>query len=342
MASPVLGPRRATSSSSCTRGAARRAGVDRPRGRARRGRGGRDAVSRVGFVMHPRRAAAVDTAMWLDRLLSSEGVETVRLPDDGHRPPDGADGLDLVVSVGGDGTFLRAAFCQLGRRLPGPGCQGRPTRVPHRGGARGRTGPDPERPARRGDDRGATRRSRPSRWTGADFAPQWGLNEIMVEKHARHRLVRLAVHVDGDLRDDVLGRRRDRGHADRVDRLLVLGAGADRESPAWIPSCSRPSPPHMVFDRSFVLDAGSQVVPRGGRGGERPALGRRTPEHRASGGRDRCGSARRPRPARLVRREDAPAFLSLVREKFDLPGERPPPTPARRCRGAGLGCARAP
>jgi NAD+ kinase len=30
------------------------------------------------------------------------------------------------------------------------------------------------------------------------FVPQWGLNEIMVEKRARHRLVRLAVEVDGE------------------------------------------------------------------------------------------------------------------------------------------------
>ena len=32
---------------------------------------------------------------------------------------------------------------------------------------------------------------------GASFEPQWGLNEIMVEKRARHRLIRLAVEVDG-------------------------------------------------------------------------------------------------------------------------------------------------
>ena len=28
---------------------------------------------------------------------------------------------------------------------------------------------------------------------GPAFAPQWALNEVMVEKHARHRFVRLAV-----------------------------------------------------------------------------------------------------------------------------------------------------
>ena len=33
---------------------------------------------------------------------------------------------------------------------------------------------------------------------GTAFVPQWALNEIMVEKRARHRLVRLAVEVDGE------------------------------------------------------------------------------------------------------------------------------------------------
>jgi NAD+ kinase len=77
---------------------------------------------------------------------------------------------------------------------------------------------------------------------------------------------------------------------------------------------------HMVFDRSFVLDAGSQVQLEvvGEESGVLSADGRRsiglpvgsTVRIRASA-----------RPARLVRRDDAPGFLTLVREKFGLPGE---------------------
>ena len=33
---------------------------------------------------------------------------------------------------------------------------------------------------------------------GAGFEAQWGLNEVMVEKRARQRLVRLRVDVDGE------------------------------------------------------------------------------------------------------------------------------------------------
>ena len=250
-------------------------------------------MSRVGFVTHPRRAAAVDAAMWLDRLLSSEGVETVRLPDDGHRPPEGADGLDLVVSVGGDGTFLRAAFVELGCRLSGAGREGRPARLPHRGRARGRAGPDPERAPRRRDDRGAARRhgrAGGGRRLRAPVGPE--------RDHGREARTAPPGPPGGarrrELRDDLLGRRGDRGHADRVDRLLVLRAGADREPPRGLPRAD-PVAAHMVFDRSFVLDAGSQVCL--GWWGRRAACSRPT-DGRASSSRwgRRCGSGRRPGP----------------------------------------------
>ena len=76
----------------------------RPRDRGRSGAGGR--VSLVAFVVHEGRATAVDTAETLRRDLEAESVGTriARRPEDvrDDRP-------DLVVSVGGDGTFLRAA-----------------------------------------------------------------------------------------------------------------------------------------------------------------------------------------------------------------------------------------
>ena len=65
-------------------------------------------MSRVGFVIHPGRPAAVKAAESLRTSLADDGTETMVLPGDGSLVA-GADGLDLVVSVGGDGTFLRAA-----------------------------------------------------------------------------------------------------------------------------------------------------------------------------------------------------------------------------------------
>ena len=63
-------------------------------------------MSLVAFVVHEGRATAVDTAETLRRDLEAESVGTriARGPDDVRE-----DRPDLVVSVGGDGTFLRAA-----------------------------------------------------------------------------------------------------------------------------------------------------------------------------------------------------------------------------------------
>jgi NAD+ kinase len=77
---------------------------------------------------------------------------------------------------------------------------------------------------------------------------------------------------------------------------------------------------HMVFDRSLVLAADQRVTLEVV--GEEPGL--LSADGRASlelpvGARVRIGRA--PTPARFVRRDDAPAFHALVREKFGLPGQ---------------------
>ena len=275
-------------------------------------------MSRVGFVTHPRRVAAVDTAMWLDRLLSSEGVETERLPDDGHRPPDGADGLDLVVSVGGDGTFLRAAFSSSDAGCPVLGVKA--GRLGFLTEVEPEDAPDLIRSVLRGE---ATIEERLALTAepveGADFEPQWGLNEIMVEKHARHRLVRLAVHVDGSYVTTF--------SADGVIVASPTGSTAysfSARGPIVSPRVDSlvltPVAPHMVFDRSFVLDARSQVCLGvvGEESGLLSADGRQSIELPVGASVLIRASAR---PARLVRREGAPTFLELVREKFDLPGD---------------------
>ncbi len=65
-------------------------------------------MKRVGFVVHPGRPRAARAAESLVAWLRDRGVEVDLLGD--AEAPSGSDGLlDLVVSVGGDGTFLHAA-----------------------------------------------------------------------------------------------------------------------------------------------------------------------------------------------------------------------------------------
>ena len=116
--------------------------------------------------------------------------KTAVISGDGSVPERG-DGFDLVVSVGGDGTFLRGAHAASDLGCPVLGVMvgrlGFLTEVePGEAVALIRTVL-----AGTAADRGAAWPLTVEPIEGATFAPQWGLNEVMVEKRARHRLVRL-------------------------------------------------------------------------------------------------------------------------------------------------------
>jgi NAD+ kinase len=156
-------------------------------------------VKRVGFVVHPDREAAHYAADRLVGWLEERGIECRWYRDEAMDEPERdrafAHDLDLDVSVGGDGTFLHAAHVASRGSSPVLGVKV------------GRLGfltdvePDEaigvlqavlsgsalieERMAALAEPRGAL-----------SFEPQWALNEIIVEKKARHRLVRLALYVD--------------------------------------------------------------------------------------------------------------------------------------------------
>jgi NAD+ kinase len=274
-------------------------------------------VSRVGIVTHPRRDAAREAARRLSESLGRDGVTTVPLADDGGTPARD-EPLDLVMSVGGDGTFLRAAYA-----ASHVGC-------PVLGVKVGRMGfltevePDDAVPLVRAVLAGSARVEERLALTveplsGADFPSQWGLNEIMVEKRARHRLVRLAVEVDGTYVTTF--------SADGVIVATPTGSTAysfSARGPIVSPGVDSlvltPIAAHMVFDRSFVLDASSRVQLEvlGEESGVLSADGRQSIELPVG---SRVLIRASSRPARLVRRSDAPGFLTLVREKFGLPGE---------------------
>jgi NAD+ kinase len=273
-------------------------------------------VSHVAFVVHEGRAPAVETANQLRDDLERDGVTTsvARSPDDVRdtRP-------DLVVSVGGDGTFLRAAYVAAEADCPvlgvkvgrlgflteiEPGTQALELIIEALDGRA------------RVDERLAAL-AQPDE--GSSFRAQWAMNEVMVEKRARHRLVRLAVHVDGGYVTTF--------SADGVIVATPTGSTAysfSARGPIVSPAVPclvlTPIAAHMVFDRSFVLGAEQVVVLEVV--GDEPAIlsadGREGIEL-SIGSRIRIGAA--PRPARLVVGPDARSFLARVREKFDLPGD---------------------
>ena len=264
-------------------------------------------MSSVRFVVHEGRGAAVTAAATLRERLEAAGVAC--------DPADGS--ADLVVAVGGDGTFLRAAHAAASIRVPVLGVKvgrlGFLTEVEPAGAAdlilRAVAGDAPveERLAVVGEAHG-----------GRSFEPQWAMNEIMVEKHARHRLVRLRVEIDHEYLTTF--------SADGVIVATPTGSTAysfSARGPIVAPSVDvlvvTAVAPHMVFDRSFVLGPEQTVTLEvvGDEAGLLSADGRASIELPV-------GSAvlirRADEPARFVRRPDAAPFVTRVREKFDLPG----------------------
>jgi NAD+ kinase len=268
-------------------------------------------VSTVGFVVHAGRPAAVEAADELRAALTAEGVKAVDV-----------DGVTTDVALGGtvdgDGTFLRAAY--VASRVGSPvlgvkvGRLGFLTEVEPPSAValvlealHGRA-PVEERLAVVAEAA-----------DGTSFPPQWAMNEIMVEKRARHRLIRLKVAVDGEYVTTF--------SADGVIVATPTGSTAysfSARGPIVSPDVAclvvTPIAAHMVFDRSFVLGAGRVVTLEvvGDEPGLVSADGRETQEV-SVGTEVRIRASERP--ARLVRRDDASGFLTRVRDKFDLPGE---------------------
>ncbi|GIU99708.1 MAG: NAD kinase [Actinomycetota bacterium] len=281
-------------------------------------------MKRVGFVVHPEREAAHFAADRLVGWLEERGIECRRFRDDGVGRGDRAraftDGLDLIVSVGGDGTFLHAAH--LASRASCPILGVKVGRLGFLTEVEPEDAPPLIEAALAGTARVEERMAVLAEALGGGaFEPQWALNEVIVEKEARHRLVRLAVFVDDEYVTTF--------SADGVIVATPTGSTAYSFSsggPIVTPTAAclivTPVAAHMVFDRSLVLHPDQRVVLEvvGDEAGLLSADGRESLELPV-GARVRIGRA--PNPARIVRRADAPSFHALVREKFDLPGEPP-------------------
>lgn len=270
-------------------------------------------MATIELVVHEGRGTAVEAARELRESLTQDGHHV------GVGVAVGLPTADLVVSVGGDGTFLRAAHLASAMGCPVLGVKvgrlGFLTEVePADALALIRAAIVGEAPV---EERLALTAEPLDR---SGFEPQWGLNEIIVEKQTRHRLVRLAVHVEGTYVTTF--------SADGVIVATPTGSTAysfSARGPIVSPRVPclvlTPIAAHMVFDRSFVLEAREQVTLEvmGDESGLLSADGRESVEL-SVGTRVRIRAALE-RPARFVRRAAGNDFLARVRDKFGLPGD---------------------
>ncbi len=223
---------------------------------------------RIGLVVHSGRDASLEAASEGARLLRDLGVEVV-VADEGDTPEavpaDVVDAaafatdLDLAVSFGGDGTFLRAAHL----------C--RDAGVPVLGVNLGRLGFLAEVEV---DDLGQALRA----VAAGEFRIQdrttlevvvhdpddqlvdqgWALNEVSIEKTARQRLLLMDVHVGDTLFAKV-----------PADALVVatatgstayaLSAGGPILSPHVDATLVVPVAPHTLFDRTLVAGPDEEI-----------------------------------------------------------------------------------
>ena len=280
-------------------------------------------MKRVGIVVHAGRETALDTCRGLVRHLRERGVVTQAIePSVGaDEVVDGDDfgkDLDLVVAVGGDGTLLRAA--NLAARAASPVLGVKAGRMGFLTEVEGDEAWPLIEAALSGRARIEERMAVVATPENTEWSePQWGLNEVIVEKRARHRLVTLAVSVDGVYVTTFSG--------DGVIVAAPTGSTAysfSARGPIVTPKLEclvvTPVAAHMVFDRSFVLAPTERVTLEVA--GEEPGLlsadGRESLELPV-GARVTVGAAEQP--LRVVRRPDAESFYSRVRDKFGLPGD---------------------
>lgn len=280
-------------------------------------------MSVVALLVHPGRPEAVELARGAVRWLSERGHRALLAEEDGRF--DGLPGVglapeaeavrtaDLAVSLGGDGTMLRTVHLAL------------ETGVPVLGANLGQLGylsaVEPGRlcealeaflAGRHGIEERmclTVRRSTSARLLTA-------LNEAVLEKTVPGHTVRMAVSLSGEhfityAADGVIV------GTPTGSTAYNLSARGPILSPSLRAVLVTPVSPHMLFDRSLVLDPEAAVKVEVLR--ERPAVlvvdGAEVCILQP-GDSVECRAA--PRPARFVTFEDHPAFHSIVKAKFHL------------------------
>jgi NAD+ kinase len=276
----------------------------------------------AGFVLHGERdrAASIthDLASWLiqrghDVRVPEDDAARLGLDEHGVAEENFADGLDVAVSLGGDGTMLRTVELVAGAGIPVIGINvgqlGYLTEVD----------PDGARMAIKRYLAGAyeieERMLLATRIDGMETSEHVALNEAVIEKTPLGHTVRLAVSVDGEYFTTYA--------ADGLIVATPTGSTAysfSARGPIVAPMhrclVLTPVSPHMLFDRTLVLDPHStvhlEVV------GHRPATvsadGRNLGTLRPG---DSLTCTASPRTARLVTFGEHD-FLGILKSKFGL------------------------
>ncbi len=217
---------------------------------------------RVGAVVHPARPAAAAAGKELVDWAAEHGVQLRTLdsergclgPEVPCVPPEEfAAGLDLVVSLGGDGTLLRALGLTLSDRVPVLGVNA------GRLGFLAEVEADDLRAALDAVDAGRHHVERRTTLAarvlidGRDAGEELAVNDVVLEKAARERLAAVAVRL-GD------GGPFARYAADGIivasptgSTAYSFSAGGPIVSPRLDALLLTPIAPHMVFNRTLVL-----------------------------------------------------------------------------------------
>lgn len=260
-------------------------------------------ISKVAFVVHPTKPEATRMRDELEQMLAERGIVV-----DDESP-------DLVLALGGDGTMLYAAHAAHAADAPllgvNFGMLGYLTEVD--------AGEELTAIKRvlEGDYRLERRMMLDCSVTSdGQEARLVGLNEVLVERSARYRLVRLEVSVSGE--------RLATFNADGVivatptgSTAYALSAGGPIISPRAEALVIVPVSPHMMFSRPVVLAPDDEVTIRVDETASVASLSLDGTLGRNLKPGELVTARRHERPLKLVRLS-GPDFLERLRRKLDL------------------------
>lgn len=264
-------------------------------------------IERVLLVVHDGKPEAVQLRAELESYLAGRGVNVVE---------SGAVQMDLVISLGGDGTMLRAARDAHAADAPllgvNLGILGYLSEVDP---AHARTALDGIFEGNFEIEERMMLRATTS--SGGENVSQVGLNEALVERSGGHRLVRLTVKIGGESLA-----------AFNADGVIIatptgstaysLSAGGPIVSPRAECLILVPVSAHMIFSRPFVLGADEALEVTVEGDGQVAALSMDGADGFPLAPGTPVSIQRDPRPLRLVR-VGGPGFVERLRAKLDLP-----------------------